>query len=189
LIFDASAFHTVFLPVEDLIMQLLRSNEAFLVTALTETGMRWGELAGLIPEQIEPETGWIRLWKTKNTNARSVPVSKATAERLKLMKLDGTMPNYSRFRDCLKRATKHAGLPSTFSVHALRHTTATRLIQKGVNLRIVQRYLGHKTIVTTTKYAHVQDDDLQSALEKISPRAGLEHINSYLVPEKVEGNQ
>ena len=162
---------------------------AFLVKLLTETGMRWGELESLTPEQIEPATGWIRLWKTKNTNARSVPVSRATAEELLKLKLAGELPDYRQFRDNLKRASKHAGLPASFSIHALRHTTATRLIQKGVNLRIVQRYLGHKTIVTTTKYAHVQDDDLQSALEKISPRAGQEHLYSYSGPEKVEPNQ
>jgi integrase len=148
------------------------ATSAFIVQTFAETGMRWSELYGLTAGQIEPETGWVRLWKTKNSEARSVPVSRTTAARLRQLVENKELPNYYTVSNHLKKATKAAGLPASFSIHALRHTTGTRLTQKGVPTRIVQKYLGHKNIQTTTKYAHVADEDLQNALEKISPRAG-----------------
>ena len=53
-----------------------------------------------------------------------------------------------------------------FRFHDLRHTTATRLLRETGNLKLAQRLLGHKDIATTAKYAHVDDSDLRSAMER-----------------------
>ena len=53
--------------------------------------------------------------------------------------------------------------------HTLRHTTASRLVQKGVQLVVVKEIMGHKSIQTTMRYAHLQPANLVdaiSALEK-----------------------
>jgi site-specific recombinase XerD len=42
-----------------------------------------------------------------------------------------------------------------FVFHCLRHTRATRLVEMGVNLRVIQQFMGHKAIQTTLRYAHV----------------------------------
>jgi integrase len=161
-------------------------SSATVMRALTTTGMRWGELAGLKPDQIEDN--WVRLWQTKNSEARSAAITPELARELRELVASGSFPKYSTFRNDLKRAFKSAGLSPELCIHTLRHTTATRLVQKGVNLRIVQRYMGHKNIATTTIYAHVADDDLQTALEKISPHAGqgpeIAPQTVSLVPEK-----
>ena len=47
-----------------------------------------------------------------------------------------------------------------FVFHARRHTRATRLVEMGVNLRVIQQFMGHKVIQTTLRYAHVSDDML-----------------------------
>jgi len=65
-----------------------------------------------------------------------------------------------------------------FRFHDLRHTTATRLLKQSGNLRLVQRLLGHESIQTTTKYAHVSDDDLREAMAQLpkysrSPKTNL----------------
>lgn len=52
-----------------------------------------------------------------------------------------------------------------FRFHDNRHTAATRLLRSSGNLKLVQRLLRHEDIATTTKYAHVTDEDLRLAME------------------------
>lgn len=55
-----------------------------------------------------------------------------------------------------------------FRWHDLRHTTATRVLRNGGNLRIVRKLLGHQRIETTARYAHVQIEDIAEALERVT---------------------
>jgi integrase/recombinase XerD len=48
----------------------------------------------------------------------------------------------------------------------LRHTAATLLIETGVDIRFVQRLLGHSSIATTEIYTHVSDEALRATLER-----------------------
>ncbi|HZY12824.1 MAG TPA: tyrosine-type recombinase/integrase, partial [Beijerinckiaceae bacterium] len=52
----------------------------------------------------------------------------------------------------------------------LRHPTATRLLRQEGNLRIVQKLLRHSEIATTARYAHVLDEDLRVALDRMTTR-------------------
>jgi integron integrase len=58
-------------------------------------------------------------------------------------------------QDSIKNALSKAGIPKHASVHTLRHSFATHLLQSGVNIREVQSLLGHKSIETTMIYTHV----------------------------------
>ena len=54
-----------------------------------------------------------------------------------------------------KAAVRECGIVKKVSVHTLRHSYATHLLEKGVNLRLIQEYLGHKSPMTTAIYTHL----------------------------------
>ncbi|HSF66109.1 MAG TPA: site-specific integrase, partial [Nitrospiraceae bacterium] len=66
-------------------------------------------------------------------------------------------------------ARDRAGIPD-FRFHDLRHTFATRLVQRGIDLYKVQRLLGHKTSLMTQRYAHHCPESL---------RDGVNALNNY----------
>ncbi|MDO8592524.1 MAG: tyrosine-type recombinase/integrase [bacterium] len=68
--------------------------------------------------------------------------------------------------DIVKKYIKIAGLPVMATPHTLRHSYATDLLTQGVDLRIVQEFLGHKNIVTTQIYTHVTNKQLRDIHKK-----------------------
>jgi integrase/recombinase XerD len=64
------------------------------------------------------------------------------------------MPRTS-VQDALRAALKASGLHKRASVHTFRHAWATPLLEAGVNLRLIQQYLGHNSPTTTAIYTHL----------------------------------
>lgn len=64
-------------------------------------------------------------------------------------------------RSRLAKAATDAGLPGPVTPHMLRHTAATQLIEAGVDIRYIQRLLGHASLSTTEIYTHVSDNALK----------------------------
>ena len=60
-----------------------------------------------------------------------------------------------------------AELPRRLKPHTLRHTYATRLLERGANIREVQELLGHASVATTEIYTHVSADRLRKAVEAL----------------------
>jgi len=79
----------------------------------------------------------------------------------------------STFDAAWRKARKAASIED-FRVHDLRHTFATRTLRRTGNLKLVSKLLGHKSIETTMKYAHVLDEDLQDALDAFDPLSAQE---------------
>ena len=75
----------------------------------------------------------------------------------------------SAMRSRLAKAAQQAGLRSRVTPHMLRHTAATQLIEAGVDIRYIQRLLGHASLSTTEMYTHVSD----GALKRVVSRADV----------------
>jgi integrase/recombinase XerD len=85
------------------------------------------------------------------------------SERL-LINLDGYALTPPHIRQALRDTAATAGILRVVTPHMLRHTCATHWLESGLDIRYVQKLLGHQSISTTEIYTHVSDQGLREAL-------------------------
>jgi len=126
--------------------------------------------------RYKPEYGF----SPKTYRERQIPIPKKLTQELKEFKSKsdktcalvfptaGCRPKLN-FLDCCKVIAKRAGLaPANWWLHKFRATAATRMLQKGIDLKSVQRFLGHKDIESTMRYLAAQQNDvLQKRVEEV----------------------
>jgi site-specific recombinase XerD len=79
-------------------------------------------------------------------------------------------------QDIVKKYVKIAGLPVMATPHTLRHSFATDLLAHGVDLRLVQEFLGHRNIATTQIYTHVTNKQLRDVHRQMHGGKDLKKI-------------
>ena len=86
----------------------------------------------------------------------------------------------SSVQGAFRRAKAAAGVrKKAVSVHTLRHSYATHLLEAGVNLRVIQRYMGHAQLETTMVYLHLTQKGQEDACQLINQvMEGLDHDNN-----------
>jgi site-specific recombinase XerD len=74
----------------------------------------------------------------------------------------------STVQGALRRVVKQLGFKKKISVHTLRHSYATHLLEAGVNIRRIQQYLGHASLNTTMVYLHLTTQGHERACDIIN---------------------
>jgi len=137
-------------------------------------GLRRSELINLKPAHIDSKRHLLLILDAKGKKDRVVPVSDKIIEMLrdyykqykpKLWLFEGQEPGeqYSEtsLQKVLKMALETAGIKKPVTLHWLRHSYATHLLEAGTDLRYIQELLGHKSSKTTEIYTHVTEKSLQ----------------------------
>ena len=162
-----------------------------IVLCALNTGMRKGEILNLRWDNVDMHNRMISLDRTKNNRRRTIPISgQLYALFLKLPRRgDYVFCNEGgeRFGDVRKgftSALKRAEIKN-FRFHDLRHTFASYLTMSGCNMRTVQQLLGHSTLRTTMKYAHLCKEHLEEAVNLVGARVSLQidtNLQQFRVP-------
>ena len=150
-----------------------------IITALL-TGMRRGEIFNLKWSNIDFEYGFIELLDTKSGKARKIPLSETIENLLKNIEKTSeyvfvnpeTNQPYVDLKHSFTSLIKNAKIEN-FRFHDLRHTVATRLVEKGIDLLVVKEILGHSNIETTMRYAHPVPKRKREAIDVLNSYSDL----------------
>lgn len=160
-----------------------------LVDLLFATGMRVGEVSALDLSDFVVEEAVFRVQGKGGRNRLAFAVDEKTLriqrEHLRARKrIESSSPalflNASGRRlstqgiaNVIAQLRREAGIERHVTPHMLRHTVATLLLRNGVDIRVVQEFLGHASIATTQRYTHITKEHLISVLRKHHPSLSL----------------
>jgi integrase len=130
------------------------------IQVLLDTGMRPSEVFNLEKRDINFQHNLIHIFENKTDHPRSLPMTKRvrailltrTTTRSKPFPYEGRWLDYVWTR---VRVTLGMQDDEQFVPYACRHTCATRLLQRGFTLPELQKWLGHKSLTMTMRYAHL----------------------------------
>ena len=157
------------------------------------TGLRVSEAAHLRIKDIDGQRMTIRVEQGKSRKDRYTVLSERLLDTLRCYwkryrPKDWLFPSFVRPADSIsrdgigymvERARVRANIKKDVSPHTLRHCFATHLLEAGVNIRVIQLLLGHRSLSSTQVYTHVARNfldktpsplDLLPALERLDPK-------------------
>lgn len=145
-----------------------------MLSLIYSCGLRCGELLHLKPSDIDSKRNLIFIHQAKGKKDRIAPLSPKILGLLrdyyKLYKpkiwlfeghLDGEPYSEKSLQSVLKLALHKTGIQKPVTLHWLRHSYATHLLENGTDLRYIQELLGHNSSKTTEIYTHVSTKSLQ----------------------------
>jgi integrase/recombinase XerD len=147
-------------------------------------GLRLSEGTHLKVEDIDSARGFIHIQRAKGNKDRNVPLPQKTLQLLRKQwkshksnvwlfpaanRPESLRPvSNSSVRKAFGSALKGAGIHKKATVHTLRHSWATHLLEAGINLRLIQIWLGHSSPATTSVYTHLTEEAKSIAVKSIN---------------------
>ena len=170
--------------VQRLLACVKNSRQRLLLAVIYSGGLRLSEALHLKVGDIDSQRMVIRIRHGKGNKDREVPLSPCLLTWLRQYyrtyrpsdhlfpgRPGGTRPwSPSTIQSACRQAAARAGLTKRVTVHTLRHSFATHLLEHKEDIRVIQVLLGHKKLETTALYAQVATEVLR---EVISPLEGL----------------
>lgn len=162
------------------------------IEVMTLTGVRVGELVRIQGQHIDPSLQQMRILGKGNRERQVSFPDSVTTKRLEQYQKQvrsrfgatnhgvlfvnglGQPANEQYIRRIVRNFTRAMQLDRHVTPHMLRHTAATQLLEAGVDMRFVQRILGHASITTTEIYTHVADHALRMEVTRANVRKRLE---------------
>ena len=166
---------------------------------LYSAGLRISELLNLRPEDIDADRNLIHVRGAKGKKDRYTLLSMFAFETLKIYRASywtktylfegpGSAKYSARSVDkIIKRSASAAGIIKRVSAHTLRHSFATHLLENGYDIRYIQALVGHNSIRTTERYAHVTTagmDKIQSPLDSLAQKYNFTDSTKFLSSQK-----
>jgi integrase len=165
---------------EDVLLRACRKSgahylETFVILAI-ETGMRFGELAGVTWANLNLDKRTIYLPDTKNGSPRTVPLSTRAINAIQTQprSIDGRLfsakPGSIRSAFLIALSKAQGTQPDSreflrgLRFHDLRHEAVTRLFERGLNPIEVGMVSGHKTLSMLQRYTHLRSEELVAKL-------------------------
>ena len=145
-------------------------------------GLRISELINLKVKDIDSDRMQIRISQSKGKKDRYTLLSKKTLISLRLYFKEfkpkewlfegegGGQYSDRSIQNILKSAVQKAGIKKRITVHTLRHSFATHLLESGTDLRYIQSLLGHTSSKTTEIYTHITTkgfDQIKNPMDKL----------------------
>lgn len=148
-----------------------------MLSLIYSCGLRRSELLNLKPLDIDSNRNLIIIRAAKGKKDRIVPLSEKVLKMLRdyykaykpqTWLFEGQFENeqYSEksLENVLKQALAKAKITKSVTLHWLRHSYATHLLEAGTDLRYIQEILGHKSSKTTEIYTHVSEKSVQKII-------------------------
>mgnify|MGYP000980198388 CR=1 FL=1 len=160
--------------VKVILNSLINVKHRTMLSLIYACGLRRSELLNLKPSNIDSKRGILIILNSKGKKDRIVPISENIIEMLrnycKMYKpkewlfegqYSGDQYSEESLAKVLKNACTKACIKKPVTLHWLRHSYATHLLESGTDLRYIQELLGHKNSKTTEIYTHVSTKSLQ----------------------------
>ncbi len=162
-----------------------------------DTGMRKSEILHLIKKDCLVSTGLVTIWENKASTPRSIPMTDRV-RKIIARRSEGLGTNARLFpaegRQLIRswwgrlRVNLDLADDEQFVFHALRHTFASRLVQRGVPILTVKELMGHKTLTMTMRYAHLAPNNLREAIATLNPAMTVRDMVTANVTQMVTGD-
>jgi len=161
--------------VKAILKALTNMKHRTMLSLIYACGLRRSELLNLKIGDVDSKRHMLIIRNSKGYKDRQVPISDKTIEmfrdyykayRPRVWLFEGQKQGHqyseTSLQEVLKLAVAEAGTAKPVTLHWLRHSYATHLLEAGTDLRYIQELLGHKSSKTTEIYTHVSEKSLQN---------------------------